>query len=236
MAYRQTILLLFIILSLNGCATSPSKYYVYVDSINAGSTLPEKKAVILTGMKDVAQNDLNFKEFSSYLERALISRGYQVTTNPEEAKIGIFLSYGIGNPEKHQQIFSVPIFGQTGVASSTTSGTISPYGSYQGTTSYTPSYGIVGATTHSRTSTTYMRFILLHAIDLDIARETGSDQELWKTEIISTGSSNDLRKVFPALVTAATPYLGSNTGQKVLVELREDSKEILQIKGVQPSQ
>jgi hypothetical protein len=67
-------------------------------------------------------------------------------------------------------------------------------------------------------------------------RETNKLNEVWKTDIVSTGSSGDLRRVFPVLIAGAAKYIGENTGQQVNVELYEDSKEVLEIKGIQLEQ
>ncbi len=79
---------------------------------------------------------------------------------------------------------------------------------------------------------TYTRYVFLDAYDLDLFRESKKEKQLWKTEIISTGSSGDLRRVFPVLIAASSPYISENTGQKVKVVLKEDSKEVLEIKGI----
>lgn len=55
---------------------------------------------------------------------------------------------------------------------------------------------------------------------------------LWETDIKSTGSSDDLREVFPVLVAAATPYIGENTGKSVRITLSDNSKEVKFIKGM----
>ena len=56
--------------------------------------------------------------------------------------------------------------------------------------------------------------------------------QLWTTTVTSTGSSGDLRRVFPALAAAAKPYIGTNTGQIVEVELPENGKAMMEIKGL----
>ena len=56
---------------------------------------------------------------------------------------------------------------------------------------------------------------------------------LWKTNITSTGSSGDLRLVFPVLVGAAADHLGTNTGHQVVVELGEDDIRVRRVKGLE---
>ena len=77
---------------------------------------------------------------------------------------------------------------------------------------------------------TYFRYILLTAYDLQELINTKKEVQLWQTTITSTGSSGDLRRVFPVLVAAAKPYIGTNTGKKVKVVISEDNKTVLEIK------
>lgn len=108
-------------------------------------------------------------------------------------------------------------------------------GTYSGTTTYTPTYGITGSTTDSGTYTTYQRFLVLDALDLPEYRQTKKEVELWKTTITSTGSSGDLRRVFPYMVTASMPHIGTNTGQQVKVILMENDPAVMNLKGQAPT-
>ncbi len=144
------------------------------------------------------------------------------------------MGYGIGNPQNQTYSYALPVFGQTGIASSNTYGTINSYGgysTYNGTTTYTPTYGITGYQTYVRSATTYFRYFTLDALDLAEYKVTKGIVPLWKMTVTSTGSSNDLRLVMPVLVAASQPYLATNTERKVRVELHFDDPEVLIIKG-----
>ncbi len=93
------------------------------------------------------QTSLEFIEFASYVERVLRAKGMQRVSEFGSADVAVFLSYGIGDPETSEYSYSLPVWGQTGVASSHTSGSVNTYGNsatYSGTTTYTPSYGVTG--------------------------------------------------------------------------------------------
>jgi len=216
---------------LFGCTGVTPVYFVRVDSINAPQANLKKKYVLFSGSKDIAKTDLQFKEFSRYVIKALNSKGYVKVEDAKEAEIAISLLYGISAPQ--QRASSVPLYGQTGISSSSTLGTISTYGStstYSGTTSYTPTYGIVGAIPVTRTA--YTRYLVLDAYDLERFKQSKEAVEVWKTTVISSGSSGDLRRVFPYLIVGATPYLGTNTGKQVTVRLSADDPKVLAIKGL----
>ena len=227
-----TLLSLSLVLML-GCAVGP-KFFVKVDSLSNPKVSSEKTYILFPGLKDVDPNDLQFKEYASYVEKALTSAGYIKANDLKDARIAIFLSYGIGDPKEHLYSYSLPVWGQTGISSSKTYGTVTSYGSYasyQGTTTYTPTYGIKGYSSHVGSYTTFFRFLILDAVDLKEYRRSEKVVEAWRTTVTSSGSSGDLRLVFPVLVAAAKPYIGTNTGKQVDLKLSEQDKAVLEIKG-----
>lgn len=230
------LLVIIAVTLLTGCATIHQQYNVNVDSINAPQTEFKTKYLLLSGIKDVREDDLQFREYAGYVDRALAMIGYTKAMSFDEAEIAVYLSYGIGDPESHTYSYSVPTWGQTGVSSSTTYGTANVYGntaSYSGTTTYTPQYGVTGSRTHVGTIITYFRYMILNAIDLEKYRETEEKQQLWKTTVTSTGASGDLRRVFPILVAAAKEYFGTNTEEKVRILLYENDERVIEIKGLE---
>ena len=90
--------LLFI---LSGCSL---KYSVAVDSINNRQQIKDKTFIIAAGNKDIKTNDLQFQEYACQLANALSHKGYKQVdhNNIEDAAIEIFLSYGVGDPQKHE--------------------------------------------------------------------------------------------------------------------------------------
>jgi hypothetical protein len=135
------------------------------------------------------------------------------------------LGYGIGEPKQHIASYSLPSFGQIGVASSSTFGTVSSYGTVSATTTYTPSYGVTGSTSHAFSYDTYDRWLRLSAIDAAHLKSSGVVESLWRTDVKSTGSSGDLREIFPIMVFAASPYIGNDTGKAVRTKTKQKSKE-----------
>lgn len=236
MANIKQLKLLFVFplfLLISNCATAP-QYNVSINSIRNPAEITQTKYLLLPGLKDVDTNDLQYQEYARYVETALVSKGYVKASNFNEAEIAIFLSYGIGDPETNHYTYSLPMYGQTGVASSHTYGTINTNrntATYSGTTTYTPSYGITGYSTHTGSVTTYFRYMLLDAIDLEEYRRTEKEKQLWKTTVTSVGVSGDLRQVFPILVAASKDYIGTNTGKQIDIQIQESDKRVVDIKG-----
>ncbi len=232
--YIKYICSIFLLAILNGCAVGPT-FITQVDSIAAPDTTNKTTYILFPGNKNTSPNDLRYIEFKNYVNKALQAKGFK-ETNLDDADIAIFLTYGISDPNTEQYTYSVPTWGQTGVSSSTTYGTLNTFGNnatYSGTTTYTPSYGITGSTTHLGTRTTYFRYLDIGAYDLDEYRKTEQLKQVWKTTTTSTGSSGDLRQVLPVLVAASSQYLGTNTGKKLSIELKENDESVKAIKGLQ---
>jgi hypothetical protein len=224
-----TLLSLFF---LGGCGPS---FVVYVDSINNGQIPLKKTCYIISGVEDVEASDLQFKEFKAYIICGLAENGIYTTEDPDTAEATLLVAYGIGEPEEHIYSYSQPIYGQTGVSSSHTSGTVYNYGNtgtYSGTTTYTPSYGVVGAVPMTGSYITFTRWLDLRAVDMDQYKKDETVNVLWETRITSTGSSGDLRQVFPVLVAAASPHFGENTGKQIKITLHENDKVVKVIRGL----
>ena len=234
------ILVAVVAVLASGCAMGPSRFNINVSGITGPNPLEKTKYNILPLVKGVDKDDLQFQEFSTYVDRALLMKGFQKAAANEEPEITIFLSYGISDPT--ERIASAPVFGQTGGGTTstfnatTTSNTYSNYGSTTGNATTTgsvytpPTFGVVGSQTYSYS--TYDRFLVLDAVDYMGFKETKKMKSLWKTTITSTGSSGDIRRVFPLLVAAAVPHIAENTGKQVSVVLTENKEVVKEIKGI----
>lgn len=215
-----------------GCATE--KYTCSVNAIASTDSLPSKTYVILSGTEGVRVDDLQFMEFARYVDRALQMRGYMKVRDLRDAGYAIFLSYFIGDPQTHVSTYLIPHIGQTGIASSSSVGTLynfGNYGVYSGTTTYQPSYGISGYSTGLRTTTTYTHVMSLAAVDVNYFRTTNQIRNPWLLAVASTGPSPDLRRIFPVMIAAAQPYVGRNSGGKIVdVALADGDEAVVAIR------
>lgn len=230
---QKWALLALALSGLAGCMPAV-RYNVQVDSLASPAAVAAKSYVLFPGNEGTTKDDLQYQEFAADVGRVLASHGFVQAPVSSNADIAIALAYGIGNPETRQYSYSIPIFGQTGVASSTTYGTATSYGNqttYSGTTNYTPSYGITGSTQETGTVTLYTRFVELTGFDLKVFQASKKQVEVWKTTITSTGTGGDLRLAFPAMIAAASPYLATNTGRKVAVSVNPEDPAIKQVRG-----
>lgn len=214
----------------------PSDYFeIYVNAISLNEKPEKKKYLIFSGMEDISPNDLQFKEFGRYVNRALKSQGFLPVKSVEEAEIAIFLSFGISDPKEEEYTYSVPIWGQTGVRSSYTQGSVHSFGNtstFSGRTTYQPSFGITGTKTRTEKSITFLRYMVLNAFDFKAFKESEKEIQLWKTEVTSEGYSDDLRKVSPVMVAGAMPYIGKDSGEKIELNFNDRDPEVFRIKGI----
>lgn len=223
-----SLLLTFTVLS--GCATNnvapPLHFSVLVDSIAAEHKDVPKTYAIGSGDKTISSGDLHFREYAGQVEKALAVSGYVKVANPDDAAILIALVYGISEPRDTTSSYALPVIGQTGVVASNTYGRVGAGGNFSATTTNVPSFGVTGYLPITENQTTYTRYFVATAFDINASKSSGKDTQLWKTTVTSSGSSGDLRYVFPYMVYATQPYLGTNTGKKIEVKVMGDAPEV----------
>lgn len=186
---------------LSGCATKPV-FLINVDSIcDTSISIENRSYTLLPSKKDLDTDDLRYKLFAGYIHKGLSAQGYTPANSAEEAKIIIIIDYGIEEPKTHNYAYAAPIVKGTGGAMVA--------GSY----------------------TTFVRYLILQGIDAGEHRKSGKLKTLWKTTITSEGASDDLRLVLPYMIAASIPYISKDTGQKVLIQLKENDRAVLTLKG-----
>lgn len=225
---RLAILLaaLFAFVWLAGCAST--NIYSTANGFSTGSPPAGSTYLLLPDSDKVSENELEFREYAGLVERALTEKGWSRVNDFKSADQVVFVGYGIGNPQKEQISYSLPVWGQTGVSSAYTSGTISTFGNtgtINATTTYTPSYGITGYNQFLTTVTTYDRWLRLTSVDRKAYDQTGKVSEIWKLLVFSNGRTGDLRTVFPYLAMVAGRYAGENTGKALKVTYKMEGAE-----------
>lgn len=182
----------FLFLLLSGCAhvkTSVSAFHEMQQPLN-GATY------VITPTKD-QENSLEFQSYANLVKIELNKKG-MIESQASVARYVFFMYYGIDGGR--QVISSTPMFGQTGIGSSTTRGTITSYGNtatYNGKTYNNPTYGIVGSDIES--STEFTRYLYIEIVDT-MKSLNGKVQKVYEGKAISSGSSSQLAPVMPAII------------------------------------
>lgn len=145
------------------------------------------------------KNSLEHRNYELSVKRELSAKGFR-EVYAADADIVIFMTYGIDDGK--QVVQSYPIFGQTGVSTSYTTGSLYSYGrfgNYTGTTTYTPTYGVVG--TGISTNTEYTRYFKLEILDKN-ALEKKQIIKLYEGKVVSKGGVGQLPAVLPYMIKA----------------------------------
>lgn len=203
--------------------------YSYNVAVNSWGdyNFTDKTFYIESSNESVSSSDLEFREYADYLIEDLKLLGAKITRDKQNADMCILMNYSIAD-KSYVEIVPVPIIGKTGISSintiSNTRG--SAYGSIYSSGNYT--YGSVygSSTTNSRTQVNYNygvigynnipvrrtqfdRVVNIYAYD---NKDTSSQPTmLWKINLFSSGTSNDIREVVPYIMYIAWYKLGKNT-------------------------
>ncbi len=212
------------LVSLVGCATS--SYTVKVDAI-ADADISAESFVIKSGLKEANDNDLRFKEYSKIVSNSLQRKGFKPVADVKVADMVVMLSYGISDPNTKTYTRSVPVYGgQNGTTTTVTNNYGQNIGSFQ--TQPSNPYAPTGYQSVTDEVTTYNRFVLITAYDAkDVLKPRPKEEKfdpkmMWETKVTSTGSSSDLRKVFPVMMLGAIPFIGKNSGEQQVIDIDID--------------
>lgn len=166
--------------------------------------------IIDTPNRALDKGSLEFQAVADAISSSLAAQGYTRIEPPIEPQILVLVDYSISDPIPIASSYTIPIWGQTGVSSSSTYGTM--YGnSYSSQTTYVPTYGVTGYNTGTTTDLVYVRSLIVRGIDFK-SFLAGSGREIWKTQVLSRGSTPYLHEVLPYLLKAGAPYFATNAG------------------------
>jgi hypothetical protein len=216
----------------------------YVTSVNSfgNYNLIGKTFYIESGDNSVSSNDVEFREYAGHVTESLRLSGATETNDKKNADLCILVNYGISD-ESYVATIPIPVWGQTGISSirTTSQTTGSAYGSAYGsgntvygsaqasaygnsttntTTNVTPSYGITGYTSVDRKISQFRRVLNIYAYD---NKQPSNPTMLWKTNLVSDGSSSDLRKIVPIMAYCAWGRMGKSNGEWEKLSVYENS-------------
>jgi len=165
-------------------------------------------------------------EFRTYaqLVNAELKKVGMIEVGAQDASVAIFIKYGIDNGREVQS--SYPIIGQTGVASSSTYGSVNRYGNtstLNATTYNTPSYGVVGSGV--RTDTVFHRFLELEIVEVASLKSGVAPRKLYQGKVTSVGTTGQLSAVMPYLIESIFRDFPGQSGKARHYEIRMDKNK-----------
>lgn len=156
------------------------------------------------------KNSLEHETYKDKLKKHLKLKNF---IEKDNSNLIISIQYGIDDGK--EELYSVPIFGQTGVSSSHTTGTVTSYGggygSFSGTTSYTPTYGITGSSTGS--GSVYKRMLNMYIYD------KSQNKVVYEGKVLSKGSSGQLLPVIDEMMESLFQEFPGESGKSRTVEV-----------------
>lgn len=215
-----------LVLALAGCGTA---HIVHVNALNDPSAAPFAGTYeVRPGASDLSATDLQFREVVARLQPALARRGYQPAAPGRPADTVLFVSYGVGPPRTLVYTSSFPVYAETGGGTRTvTTTTRGPDGNPVTTTTTIREPGTiqrVGSDVTTTSVTQFRKHLRLSARPAGVEPER--NPELWAIEVVSDDERADLRAVLPAMIVAATPWIGGNTGQAIQVRIRPNDPRL----------
>jgi hypothetical protein len=162
-----------------------------------------------------------------------VEKGYKLTKNYDSANCIIFFKYGTSSPQTFEREIYLPIYGQTGISSSTTtsSGALKYYpGStvlnYKTETNYNANYGVVGQRTIKTSETYYAHYLILSAFEKKALKDDFNRSIRWKIISKVVAKDSDLRRIFPFIILGSQSYIGKNSHQNILSEIKLDDPRL----------
>lgn len=214
--------LLILIVLLTSCLTPyhtgttryDTVFDVYVDSYGNDSVCVGKSCVLVPEDTAILTYDLQYREFFLQLKNVFMDKGYNIVDAFVDADYVIYFKYGILEAEdKNAEL--IPVYGKVGGSS------IVDEGDYLDVIAYK-------SVQHSKPK--FYRFLYLTAYDIDWSNKNHERKVVWQAEIESTGGSDDIRRVFPILLTGSERYIGRNSGLRRKVEVHENSRRVAELR------
>jgi hypothetical protein len=189
----RSILVALIVLLFSGCAK-----YVETDISVFHELKPPLSGISYTIVPSKEQAvSLEFKSYAAQVKSELNKHG-MVENTYGKAKYAIYLSYGMDGG-KSVVSFS-PVYGETGIGSSFSTGTIASRGNsttFTGMTFNTPMYGVIGS--ESRTDIVFIGYLNMDI--LDIAKSAaGEPYKVYEARGVSYADIGLLAPIMPAMI------------------------------------
>lgn len=206
---------------LFSCSHTQEPYLVQVNSIAEPNANKEKFYVFAPRVHGIDENDLQYREVTTFLERGLAEQGYQ-KTSAEKAEITILVSYSVSAPHHQKVIYSPNIYQTRQYYPRVSYFYYDQAGASRYARGYPlyPSYGPVAYQPQTKMVITYEHSLSLQAIDHK------TDKPIWQMMIRMSYPNDDIRQTMPVMIAAAQNYIATDTEHQVNIQISEDDERI----------
>lgn len=220
------ILLVIFFVSLAGCASQSTS-----DKNDAANILTSVGIQYLSNGTDYRKSNLTYKllpingsEFDlkliktgNEIKRILRTAGMEESSNPD---VIVYFDFGSGEIKPIEHSIPYAIRGQTGVASTTTTGTI--YGSNISlSTRVNPTYGVIGYGEHKYTTYIDSYHLSLLAIDVSSLKK-GEPKQLWMAVAASSGKLFNESLSLKAMLMNIKDFIGRGNDVSFSVHMKKE--------------
>lgn len=141
------------------------------------------------------EQDLEYLSYQDQFRERLTKLGWR-EAQAAEAELTVTFDFYIDNGQV--RTYEIPVFGQTGVSGSWTTGQVSSYGGFSGTTTYTPSFGVTGYRSVSETYFTRRLMVVM------FGRTSPGERPVpvYQGSAVSLGSTGYLSPLMPFMLSA----------------------------------
>jgi hypothetical protein len=211
----KLIILFAMTFALTGCAS-----FVQTSSTTfQGQEHFERGTISVLPFDKSQEGSLEFQSVSNYLLKKLAESGYVPVQAGSQSTYVAYITYGIDNGKTTTS--SVPLYGQTGGGTSFSSGTVSSgtkSGSYSGTTTTMPTYGLVGVMPVSGTE-------FKRAVNIDVFKRTSATPiKVYEMKGISTGSCGNINAILFSIVDGMFKNFPGENGKTQRVDVNWNGK------------
>lgn len=193
-----------------GCSSQPpikNKYenttHIFFSYLSNGTNYRNSNITYKLLPMDGGEFDLRLLKIGKEFKRILNASGMEESDNPD---IIVFFDYGNGNISENEHSIPYAIRGQTGIASTTTTGTISG-GNINMRTMVIPTYGTTGYGEYKYKTYTYSHSLTMMALDAEGLKK-GNPKQLWVANAGSAGKVFDEDLNLKALLMVIKNHIG----------------------------
>lgn len=217
-----------------GCTTT---YEMEVDAIKNPEAEQKDSYLIVPRDPDTDTNDLRYQETVTWIKTALSGKGMYEAVTPEEADMVIEVDYGMEPPRREFKVVEEPVF-----ATIQEPDRIEYVQTIDPKTGKVSRYAVRVPGRRSRELVGYQervipivineKYLELTAKENTMASADGDTQgdELWSVVVRNEDENDDLREYLPIMASAATDYIGEDTGTETKIRLKSTDEVVQFVK------
>ena len=210
----RILVLALLAAALSACGDRVRSEVRTVHSLEGGGLAPGETVAVVAG-EARKQGTLEFAAHAEKLSRRLRALGLRVVDPAGNPDYLVVFDYAIEEGAPVTRSYSVPRYGQTGVAPAYSAG---PAGGHGGAPVYLPTYGVTGYATHSYSEAVYARSLTL-ALHRNDGAPAPDTPPIAETTVTSAGDCGRLAPVIDAMLTAAFTDFPGPSGQSRTIDV-----------------